>query len=75
MSRPQMSVDDALHEYYKLKDQYDGKFDVKKSSILSDETLTMMQKRSQIAKLKRGRKCVVCKQTGGTIFTNTGRTL
>jgi len=75
MSRSQMSIDDALHEYYKLKDQYDGKFDVKKSSILSDETLTMMQKRSQIAKLKRGRKCVVCKQTGGTIFTNTGRTL
>ena len=75
MSRPQMSVDDALHEYYKLKDQYDGKFDVKKSSILSDETLTIVQKRSQIAKLKRGRKCIVCKQTGGTVFTNTGRTL
>lgn len=75
MSRPQMSVDDALHEYYKLKDQYDGKFDVKKSSILSDETLTIAQKRSQIAKLKRGRKCIVCKQTGGTVFTNSGRTL
>jgi hypothetical protein len=75
MSRSHMSVDDALHEYYKLKDQYDGKFDVKKSSILSDETLTMGQKRSEIAKLKRSRKCVVCKQTGGTIFTNSDRTL
>ena len=75
MSRPHMSVDDALHEYYKLKDQYDVKFDTKKGSILSDETLTMMQKRSGIAKLKRTRRCVLCKQTGGTIFTNKDRTL
>ena len=75
MSRPHMSVDDALHEYYKLKTLYDEKFDIKKSSILSDETLSIKHKRFEIAKIKRGRKCVVCKQTGGTVFTNSGRTL
>ena len=75
MSRPHMSVDDALHEYYKLKALYDEKFDIKKSSILSDETISIKQKRFEIAKIKRGRKCVVCKQTGGTVFTNSGRTL
>ena len=75
MSRPHMSVNDALHEYYKLKALYDEKFDIKKSSILSDETLSIKQKRFQVTKMKRARKCVVCKQTGGTVFTNSGRTL
>ena len=75
MSRPHMSVDDALHEYYKLKDLYDEKFDIKKSSVLSDQTLSIQQKRSQIAKFKRARKCIICKQTGGTIFTDVDRTL
>lgn len=75
MSRPHMSVDDALHEYYKLKDLYDEKFDIKKSSVLSDQTLSIQQKRSQIAKFKRVRKCIICKQTGGTIFTDVDRTL
>jgi hypothetical protein len=70
-----MSVDDALHEYYKLKDLYDEKFDIKKSSVLSDQTLSIQQKRSQIAKFKRARKCIICKQTGGTIFTDVDRTL
>ena len=47
MSRPHMSVDDALHEYYKLKDLYDEKFDIKKSSVLSDQTLSIQQKREK----------------------------
>ena len=75
MSRPHMSVDDALHEYYKLKDLYDEKFDIKKSSVLSDQTLSIQQKRLEIVKFKKGRKCIVCKQTGGTIFTDVDRTL
>jgi hypothetical protein len=70
-----MSVDDALHEYYKLKDLYDEKYEIKKSSVLSDDTLSISQKRSEIAKFKRARKCIVCKQTGGTVFTDLNRTL
>ena len=75
MSRPHMSIDDALHEYYKLKDLYDEKYEIKKSSVLSDETMSIQQKRTEIAKFKRARKCIVCKQTGGTIFTDLNRTL
>ena len=75
MSRPHMSIDDAFHEYYKLKDQYEEKYNIKKKSVLSDETLSMTQKRAEIAKFKRGRKCIVCKNTGGTIFTEDNRTL
>lgn len=75
MSRPHMSIDDALHEYYKLKDLYDEKYEIKKSSVLSDETMSIQQKRSEIAKFKRARKCIICKQTGGTIFTDLNRTL
>ena len=75
MSRPHISVENALHEYYKLKDLYDEKFDIKKSSVLSDVTLSIQQKRTDIAKFKRARKCIVCKQTGGTIFTDVDRTL
>jgi hypothetical protein len=70
-----MSIDDALHEYYKLKDLYDEKYEIKKSSVLSDETMSILQKRSEIAKFKRARKCIICKQTGGTIFTDLNRTL
>ena len=75
MSRPHISIDDALHEYYKLKDLYDEKYEIKKSSVLSDETLSIAQKRSEIAKFKRARKCIVCKSTGGTKFTDLNRTL
>jgi hypothetical protein len=70
-----MSIDDALHEYYKLKDLYDEKYEIKKSSVLSDETMSIQQKRTEIAKFKRARKCIICKQTGGTIFTDLNRTL
>jgi hypothetical protein len=75
MSRPHISIDDALHEYYKLKDLYDEKYEIKKSSILSDKTLSIQQKRSEIAKFQRARKCIICKQTGGTKFADLNRTL
>lgn len=75
MSRPHISLDEALHEYYKLKDRYDEVYDKKKMSIMSDETLSMVQKRKKIEKLKASRKCVVCKATGGTLFTSDNRVL
>ena len=75
MSRPHISLDDALHEYYKLKDRYDEVYDKKKMSIMSDETLNIIQKRRKIVKLKTNRRCVVCKNVGGTIFTYNNRVL
>jgi hypothetical protein len=35
MSRPHISIENALIEYYKLKDQYDSSYVSKKNSILS----------------------------------------
>jgi hypothetical protein len=75
MSRPHISLDDALHEYYKLKDRYDEVYDKKKMSIMSDETLNIIQKRRKIGKLKSSRRCVICKGVGGTIFTDENRVL
>ena len=75
MARPHISLDDALHEYYKLKDKYDEIYDKKKNSVLTDDTLSLTHKRKKIQKLKAVRKCIVCKAVGGTIFTDDNRTL
>ena len=75
MSHPHISVDNALMEYYKLKDQYDKTYDSKKYAIISDNTIASSKKKEKIADLMQKRKCVVCKAAGGTIFTNESRVL
>jgi small nuclear ribonucleoprotein (snRNP)-like protein len=75
MSRPHISIENALIEYYKLKDQYDSSYVSKKNSILSDETLTLSAKKAKIERLRMSRKCVICKSQGGTIFTDENRIL
>jgi len=75
MSRPHISIENALIEYYKLKDQYDSNYVSKKNSILSDETLALPAKKAKIDRLRMSRKCVICKSQGGTIFTDENRIL
>ena len=75
MSRPHISIENALIEYYKLKDQYDSSYVSKKNSILSDQTLTLSAKKVKIDRLRMSRKCVICKSQGGTIFTDENRVL
>ena len=75
MSRPHISIDNALQEYYKLKDQYDKSYDSKKHAIITDITIPYSKKKAKIAELSQKRKCVVCKAAGGTIFTNENRIL
>ena len=36
-SHSHISIENALIEYYKLKDKYDDKYDRKKQTIMSDE--------------------------------------
>ena len=74
-SHPHISIENALIEYYKLKDKYDDKYDSKKMSIMSDETLSMSKKRDRIARLGATKKCIVCRAEGGTIFTDENRIL
>ena len=75
MSRPHISIENALIEYYKLKDQYDSSYVSKKNSILSDKSLTLAAKKVKIDRLRMSRKCVICKSQGGTIFTDENRIL
>ena len=75
MSNPSISIDNALQEYYKLKDQYDKTYDSKKHAIISDITIPYSKKKAKIAELAQKRKCVVCKAAGGTIFTSENRIL
>ena len=39
-SHSHISIENALIEYYKLKDKYDDKYDSKKQSIMSDASLS-----------------------------------
>jgi len=75
MSHSHISIENALIEYYKLKDKYDDKYDSKKQSIMSDESLSLSKKKDRILRLGITRKCIVCKAEGGTIFTDENRIL
>ena len=63
-------VYDAIDDYYVLKSKYDNKNNKLKSMLISNEKLTMKNKR-----LKYIKKCIVCNQLGGTLFTRTNKTL
>ena len=62
MSRSHISIENALIEYYKLKDQYDSSYVSKKNSILSDKSLTLAAKKVKIDRLRMSRKCVICER-------------
>ena len=74
-SHSHISIENALIEYYKLKDKYDDKYDSKKQSIMSDGTLSLSTKKNKITRLGATRKCIVCRAEGGTIFTDENRIL
>ena len=74
-SHSHISIENALIEYYKLKDKYDDKYDSKKQSIMSDGTLSLSTKKKKIARLGATKKCIVCRAEGGTIFTDENRIL
>jgi len=44
-SHSHISIENALIEYYKLKDKYDDKYDSKKQTIMSDEILSLSKKK------------------------------
>ena len=74
-SHSHISLENALIEYYKLKDKYEDKYDSKKQSLMSDETLTLSKKKERIARVNSTRKCIICRAEGGTIFTDENRIL
>lgn len=62
----QSNYNEYLDNYYKLKNEYDKKYKAKKSKILSNNTLTIKDKKKEINDIKK--KCINCNRDGGTIF-------
>lgn len=48
MSHPRISIDNALQEYYKLKDQYDKTYDSKKHAIITDITIPYSKRKQRL---------------------------
>ena len=67
-----ITYEEALMEYFTLKEKYDKKYNVKKASILGDAELTRKEKREELRSLKI--PCVACKRRVNTIFSDKDRT-
>lgn len=61
---------DAMSQYYNLKQQYENSIQKQKLKIMSNTTLSKKEKRDRFIRIKK--KCINCKNPGGTIFTTTG---
>ena len=57
---------DALSNYYKLKNEYEKKYNAKKTKILNNDLLSLKDKKREINNLKK--KCINCGKDGGTLF-------
>tara|TARA_R110001599_G_scaffold300966_2_gene506353 strand:- start:244 stop:1068 length:825 start_codon:yes stop_codon:yes gene_type:complete len=67
------AIVEAISGYYKLKQKYDESNNKQKMKIIRDNSLSNKEKRQKFKQLKE--KCVNCKNSGGTIFSNTDRIL
>ena len=61
------TYNDLLHEYYRLKQEYEIKWKKIKRRI-KNMNISKKEKRAQLKKKKV--RCIQCKQPGGTLFTN-----
>ena len=57
-----------LNNYFKLKQSYEEKINNEKQVIINNNNLTVKEKQLKFQQYKK--KCINCKQNGGTIFTN-----
>jgi hypothetical protein len=66
-----LSFDDALNEYFKLKNTFENQLSTYKKKIINNPTLSNREKRSEYLKLMP--KCVNCKRPSkrGTIFSHS----
>ena len=69
-------VEEAMNRYYKLKGEYDKKYNnAKKKLTAAGKGLSVDEIKRKLKNLRIG--CINCKQSGGTIFTDpiNGRSL
>jgi hypothetical protein len=69
-----VKINDAVHGYYSLKDKYNSALEKRRQRLMNDpvinwKTLSAQQKTKRLAMIKPA--CIVCKQEGGSIFTET----
>jgi len=62
-------VNEALNEYFKMKQKYETLISANKKRIINNITLSKKEKRAEYIKLKP--KCINCSRPGGTIFKAT----
>ena len=69
-----MKINDAIHGYYSMKEKYNSALEKRRQRLINDPvinwtSLSAQQKAKRLAMIKPS--CIVCKQEGGSIFTET----
>jgi len=69
-----VKINDAIHGYYSMKEKYNSALEKRRQRLINDpiinwKTLSAQQKAKRLAMIKPA--CIVCKQDGGSIFTET----
>lgn len=69
-----MKISDAIHGYYSMKEKYNSALQKRRQRLMNDpainwNSLSAQQKTKRLALIKPA--CIVCKQEGGSIFTET----
>lgn len=59
---------EELNQYFKLKNNYYEKINSEKQAIINNKQLTKKEKQQKFTQTTK--RCINCKQSGGTIFTN-----
>jgi len=67
-------INEAIHGYYSLKEKYNSALEKRRQRLMNDpvvnwKTLSAQQKTRRLSMIKP--MCIVCKQEGGSIFTET----
>jgi len=65
-------INDAIHGYYSMKEKYNSALEKRRQRLMNDpvinwKSLSAQQKAKRLAIIKPA--CIVCKQDGGSIFT------
>ena len=67
-----VKINDAIHGYYSMKAKYNSALEKRRQRLMNDpvinwQSLSSQQKAKRLALIKPA--CIVCKQEGGSIFT------
>lgn len=69
-----VKINEAIHGYYSMKEKYNSALEKRRQRLINDpviswKSLSAQQKAKRLAMIKP--TCIVCKQEGGSIFTET----